>query len=247
MKTTGRCARGRGEVEEADELVDRAGRAGAAEDDDVVVASVDRPVDDAARVLAQRRGLAAGRRGLRVRVRVQRQDTVADVVLDERQRAPGGRGVRVDEAARPERPVEHRVVADDRTADPLDQRAHLAGAPRANRCRRRGRPAGASERAGSGGLRARGAGRSAARAALEVSSARAAMTAKSCLMGRRYASGRGQFATWSHRRFSRRLGWPARRGSRNSRAGPTCSSARPSWGRSTVRCAPRRTGRAGSW
>ena len=109
------------EVEQADELVDRARRARAAEDDDVVLAAVDRPVDGAAGVLPQRRGLAPGRRRLRVRVGVQRQDAVADEVLDERQRAAGGGGVRVHEAARAERPVEHRAVADHRVADPLDQ------------------------------------------------------------------------------------------------------------------------------
>ena len=111
-----------GEVEEADQLVDGARRARAAEHDDVLGGAVHRRVDDPACLLAQRRGLPPRRRGLRVRVRVQRQDAVADEVLDERQRAPGRRVVRVHQAARPERPVEHLVVADHRAADAVDQR-----------------------------------------------------------------------------------------------------------------------------
>ena len=109
------------EVEQADELVDRARRARSTEHDDVVGRPVHGAVDDAAGVLTQRGRLPAGRGRLRVRVRVQRQHAVADVVLDERQRAPRGGEVGVDHPARAERPVEHRVVADHRAADALDQ------------------------------------------------------------------------------------------------------------------------------
>ena len=73
------------EVEQPDELVDRGRAARTAEHDDVVRAPVDRPVDDAAGVLAQRRGVPAGGRCLRVRVGVQGQDAGADRVFDERQ------------------------------------------------------------------------------------------------------------------------------------------------------------------
>ena len=120
------------EIEDADELVDRARRPRAAEHDDVLLAAVDRAMDDAPRVLAHRGRVQPGRRRLRVGVRVERQHAIADVVLDERQRAAGGRVVGVHEAARAERPVEHHVVADHRVADPLDQRR----AGRRGRCGR---------------------------------------------------------------------------------------------------------------
>ena len=116
-----------------------------------------------ARVLAQRRRLPAGRRRLGVRVRVQRQHAVADEVLDERQRAAGRRVVRVDEPARPERPVEDRVVADHRAADPVDQR--LGG---------RGRSTLSVAHAGSTGVGGSGG--------LGVSNARAATPRRSCSM-----------------------------------------------------------------
>ena len=47
------------QVQDVDQLVDRAGRAGAAEDHRVVVAAADALADDLARVLAEPRGLAA--------------------------------------------------------------------------------------------------------------------------------------------------------------------------------------------
>ena len=47
-----------------------------------------------------------------MRVRVQREDAVADVVLDERERAAGGGVVGVDQAAGAERAVQEPVVAD---------------------------------------------------------------------------------------------------------------------------------------
>jgi hypothetical protein len=65
-----------------------AGRAGAAEDDDVVGAAVDGPVDDGARLLAQLGRPPAGGRGLGVGVGVHREHLLADEVLDEAQRAP---------------------------------------------------------------------------------------------------------------------------------------------------------------
>ena len=60
------------ELQQADELVDRAGRPGAAEEHDVLIAAVDGPVDDAAGLLPQRGGTAAGRRRLGVRVAIGR-------------------------------------------------------------------------------------------------------------------------------------------------------------------------------
>jgi hypothetical protein len=109
------------EREQADELVDRSGRAGAAEQHHVVLAAPHGAMDDASGVLAQRGGVKARGRSLRVRVRVQRQHALADEVLDEGERAARGRVVGVHQPARPERPVEHRIVADHGAADPLDQ------------------------------------------------------------------------------------------------------------------------------
>ena len=94
--------------------------------------AADRVADDRPGVLAEARRLEAGPGRLGVGVRVQRQDRVADVVLDERQGAAARRVVGVGHAAQPERPGDGLVVADDRRADPLDQgvgvRAGLARA-----------------------------------------------------------------------------------------------------------------------
>ena len=78
-------------------------------------------VDDAPRVLAQGCGASPDRRRLGVRVAVRRQDLLADEVFDEAERPPGRGGVGVHDAARPERTVENRVVADRVVTDPLDQ------------------------------------------------------------------------------------------------------------------------------
>ena len=205
MKTTARCV----EVEQADELVDRARRARAAEDDDVVLAPVDGPVDGAAGVLPQRRGLAPGRRRLRVRVGVQRQDAVADEVLDERQRAAGGGGVRVHEAARAERPVEHRAVADHRVGGSARSGAtrcgpdHLAGALRepgavGGETGGTSRPAVPARSAWA----ARAGRRSGAPPPWTRVRARGEDGEERVSWATDAMSGGARFATWSHRRFS---------------------------------------------
>ena len=74
------------QVENVDQLEDRRGGAGAAEDHHVVVGAAHGPVDDPAGVLAEAGRLQAGARGLGVGVGVQGQDLVADEVLDEGQR-----------------------------------------------------------------------------------------------------------------------------------------------------------------
>ena len=128
--------------QQAAQLVDRAGRAGAAEDDHVIFAAVHRLVDDAAGLLAQRGGPAAGRRCLGVCVAVRRQHLIADDVFDERQR-PAGRGrVGIDDAARTERAVEDDVIADHRSADALDQDFSLG----TSRGTRRARQVGPAQR-----------------------------------------------------------------------------------------------------
>ena len=142
MNTTGRCSRGiwRGEAvrvvelgrdadaEDADQLVDGAGRAGAGEDDHGLVVAADRVADDLAGVLAQPGGLQAGAGGLGVGVGVPGQHLVADEVLDEGQRPPGRGVVGVGDPARPERAPHHLVVADDAVADAADQAGSAGGA-----------------------------------------------------------------------------------------------------------------------
>ena len=205
MKTTGRSARGRSRSSTRMSLSIAAVLPEPQNTTTSSARPVDRPVDDAAGVLAQRRGVPAGGRCLRVRVRVQGQDAAADRVLDERQRATGGRGVGVDEPARAERPVDDRVVADHRAADPLDQRLRLVSAPEHRGRTGPSRGAGGWARAlpASPARAARGHGRPRARRragpsrhrALEwpglrrVRSWRDAMAAPPA------------FATWSHRRF----------------------------------------------
>ena len=72
--------------EDADHLVDRAGRAGAGEDDHGLLVAADRVADDLPGVLAQPGGLQAGAGGLGVGVGVAGQHLVADEVLDEARR-----------------------------------------------------------------------------------------------------------------------------------------------------------------
>ena len=108
------------EFEHAHQAVDRGGRPGAAEDDDVIVASVHRAVDDLPGLLAPPRRAPARRRRLGVRVAVHRQDLVADELLDEPERPPRRRRVGVHHAPRTEGPGEDHVVTDHRVADALD-------------------------------------------------------------------------------------------------------------------------------
>ena len=105
------------QVEDVDELVDRARRARAREDYAVLVGAADRAADRRARLLAEAARLHAGAARLGVRVRVERHHLATDEVLDERERASGRRVVRVRHAARAVGPVDDAVVADDRRAD----------------------------------------------------------------------------------------------------------------------------------
>ena len=109
------------QVEDVDEAVDRARRARAAEDHRVLGPAADGLADDLARLLAEARRLEARPGRLRVRVRVQRQDRVADEVLDEREAAAGRRVVGIGHAAQAEGRRDEVVAADDRGADRLDQ------------------------------------------------------------------------------------------------------------------------------
>ena len=111
------------DVEDVDEPVDRGGRARAAEDHGVPGGVAAAALEhEATRLLAEARRLEPGSRGLRVGVRVQRQDRVADVVLDERQAAAGRRVVGVGDPADAVRSGDRLVLADDRGADQVDER-----------------------------------------------------------------------------------------------------------------------------
>ena len=109
--------------EDADQLVDRAGRAGAAEDDAGLVRAADGLVDDLPRVVAQAARLQAGARRLGVRVRVARQHLVADQVLDESEGTTTRRVVRIRDPTSAERPPHDLVVPDHRFPDALQERA----------------------------------------------------------------------------------------------------------------------------
>ncbi len=111
------------QAEDADQLVDRAGRAGAAEDDAGLVRAADGLVNDLPRIVAQAARLQAGARRLGVRVRIARQHLVADQVLDEPEGAPARRVVRIRDPAGAERPPHHLVVPDHRLPDALQERA----------------------------------------------------------------------------------------------------------------------------
>ena len=105
---------GDAQVEDADELVDGAGAARAAEEHEGVVVGPDGVVDDAAGVLTQPGGLQAGAGALGVGVCVPGQDLVPDEVLDEAEGAAGGRVVGVGHPAGAVGAVHDLVVTDDR-------------------------------------------------------------------------------------------------------------------------------------
>ncbi|MFO1266931.1 MAG: hypothetical protein U1F67_09300 [Rubrivivax sp.] len=110
------------DLEAVDQPIDRAGRARTGKQHDMLVAvRAYCLADDLARVVAKARRLQPRARGFGVRVGVQRQDGVAQVVLDERERAARGRVVGVGHAAQPERAGHGLVGADDRGADRLDE------------------------------------------------------------------------------------------------------------------------------
>ncbi len=113
------------QAERPHDLVDRGRGARPAEDDDVVLRAADRRVHEAPRVVAQAHRLAAGGRRLGVGVGVERQDLVADEVLDEAQRPARGGVVGVDDALGAERPGQDEVVADHRAPDEIDERGAL--------------------------------------------------------------------------------------------------------------------------
>ena len=115
--------RGDAQAEDADQLGDRAGAAGAGEDHRAVVVRADRLVHQPPGVLPQPGRLQPGAARLGVGVGVAGQHLAADEVLDEPDRAPGRRVVGVRHPARPERARHHVVVADHRLPDPAQQRS----------------------------------------------------------------------------------------------------------------------------
>ena len=107
--------------QDADQLVDRGGAAGAAEHHDRLVVATHGVTDDPSRVLAEPGRLEAGAARLGVGVGVGRQHLGADEVLDEGQAATGRGVVGVGHAARAVGALHHLVVADDRGADALEE------------------------------------------------------------------------------------------------------------------------------
>ena len=97
-------------------------------DDVVVLGAADRVADDPPGVLAEAGRLEPGPRRLGVGVAVERQDRLADEVLDERERATRRGVVGVGDPAQPERPDDRLVVADDVGPDPLDEGGGLVHA-----------------------------------------------------------------------------------------------------------------------
>jgi hypothetical protein len=110
------------QLQDADQLADRRGRPRPAEDDQVILGPAHRVMDHPPRVLPQAARLQPGPRALGVRVRVPRQHRVADEILDEIQRPPGGRVVGIGHTPRPERPIHQLTLTDDAPPDPLQQR-----------------------------------------------------------------------------------------------------------------------------
>ncbi len=86
-----------------------------------------RLVDDRPGLLAQPGGLQPGAAGLGVRVGVAGQHLVADEVLEEAQRPPGGRVVGVGDPPGAVRRLHDVVLADHRLADQAQQRLLLGG------------------------------------------------------------------------------------------------------------------------
>ena len=121
--------------EDRDQAIDGTGRAGAGEDDGVVVIGPDTATDEGAGLLAKAGGLKTGSRSLGVGVGVKRQDRLPDEVLDEVERAGGGGVVGVGDLTKPVGGGDSRVGSDHRLADRFDQPLgfHAARLPTAAR------------------------------------------------------------------------------------------------------------------
>ena len=133
------------DLEAVDEPVDGAGGARAGEQHHVVGRrAADCLADDPARILPEAAGLQPGARGLGVGVRVEREHRLANEVLDERERAAGGRVIGIRDATQPEGPSHRLVLADDVGADKINQAhglAHQSSAVTRPSCRARHRAA----------------------------------------------------------------------------------------------------------
>ncbi len=103
---------GDAQIEDLDQAVNGPRRARPRKEHDILRRRAHGVADDPPRVLPESRRLptCAGRHG--VGVAVERQHFTADEVLDERQRSPRCRVVRVGHAARAERAVEGAILAD---------------------------------------------------------------------------------------------------------------------------------------
>jgi hypothetical protein len=114
-------ALGQAQFQDADQLADRRGGTGAAEDHQMISGAADGVVDDLAGVLPKPAGGKARARALGVGVGVPGQHLLADNVLDEVQRPARRRVVGVGDAPRPVRALEYLPVADDSCPDPVHQ------------------------------------------------------------------------------------------------------------------------------
>ena len=99
--------------EHPDEMVDGAGRPGAAEHHRMLVGGPDTSTDDLAGLFPETGRLQAGAGRFGVSVGVQRQYCFADEVFDEGERASRGGVVGVGDPARTEGAVHYLVLADD--------------------------------------------------------------------------------------------------------------------------------------
>jgi hypothetical protein len=106
------------EIQDLDEFIDRPRRPGAGEDDAVVLGvAADGAQNQPPGVLAEARRLPPRARGLGMRIRIERHHLGPDEVLEERERTPAGRVIGIGDPPRPERTVDHPVVADDGIPD----------------------------------------------------------------------------------------------------------------------------------
>ena len=110
------------QVHDLDELVDRASRTGATKEDDVFFEVASSGVgDDVACFFSKASRLQARPARLGVRVGVEGQDLITDILLDEVQCAPGGGVVGISQASWAVRPFDGALFSEDRLPDASDE------------------------------------------------------------------------------------------------------------------------------
>jgi hypothetical protein len=124
---------GQAQFQDADQLADSSRGAGPAEDHQVLVGAADRVVDDLPGLFPQPPGRQARAGTFGMGVGVAGQHLIADEVLDEVKGAARGGVVRVRDAPRPIRAIQHLALANDPGPDPLHQRHTRPHGPRLTR------------------------------------------------------------------------------------------------------------------